>query len=153
MKQSRADDRKSLGIAESSTNSTSGNKIVTFSTEDHYYDSNEWYALSKNDKDKVPKACRNINLGKKSTNSVGQFDWGGGGIKNGHGEWKSKISTLEKKVRNQKRQLSVFITVDKPDSDDEESDGSEKEDGNRNHAALTCQVKFMRSKKALHRKP
>ena len=32
---------------------------------------------------------------------------------------------LEKKVRNQKRQLLAFNTVDNPVSDDEDSDGSE----------------------------
>ena len=34
VKQSIADNRQSLGIAESSTNNTSGNKSVTFPTED-----------------------------------------------------------------------------------------------------------------------
>ena len=55
---------------------------------------------------------------------------------------------IEKKVRNQNRQLLVFNTTDKPGSDDEESDGSGKEDGNRNHSALTRQGKSKRSKKA-----
>ena len=40
---------------------------------------------------------------------------------------------LEKKVRKQKSQMSVFNTADKPGSNDEESDGSEKEYGNRKH--------------------
>ena len=40
---------------------------------------------------------------------------------------------LEKKVRNQRRQLLVFNTAAKPGSDNEESDGSDKEDGNRKH--------------------
>ena len=55
VKQSSAENRQSLGIASSSTNNTSGNKIVIFSPEDRYYDSNEWYAMSKNYKDKVLK--------------------------------------------------------------------------------------------------
>ena len=38
VKQSSADNRQSSGIAESSTNNASGNKIVTFSHEDRYYD-------------------------------------------------------------------------------------------------------------------
>ena len=40
---------------------------------------------------------------------------------------------IEKKVRNQKRQLSDFNTAAKSGSDDEDSDGLEKEDGNRKH--------------------
>ena len=147
MKKSRADDRKSLGIAESSSNSTSGNKIVTFSTEDHYYDSNEWYALSNNDKDKVPKACRNINLGKKST-KLGRQSNLGVGSNNGHGKWKSKIAMIEKKFRNHKRQMSVFNTAAKPGLDYEELDGLAKEDGNRKHSALTRPIKYKHYKKA-----
>ena len=54
---------------------------------------------------------------------------------------------LEKKVRNQKRQLSVFNNMAKPGSDDNESDGSEKEDGNRKHSTLNRQGKPKRSKK------
>ena len=46
---------------------------------------------------------------------------------------------LEKKVRNQERQMSVFNTSDNTGSDDEDSDGSEKEDGNRKYSALTRQ--------------
>ena len=48
MKQSSADDRKSLGVVTESTNNDSGNNSVTFLPEDNYYDSNEWYALSNN---------------------------------------------------------------------------------------------------------
>ena len=55
---------------------------------------------------------------------------------------------LDKKVRNQKRQLLVFNTVAKPGLDDEESDGSDKEDGNRKHFNLTCQGESKRSNKA-----
>ena len=55
---------------------------------------------------------------------------------------------LEKKVRNQRRQLLVFNTAAKPGSDNEESDGSDKEDGNRKHYTLTRQGKSKRSKKA-----
>ena len=54
---------------------------------------------------------------------------------------------LEKKLMNQKRQLSVFNTKSKPVSDNEDSDGLEKEDGNRKHSALTRQGNFKRSKK------
>ena len=72
----------------------------------------------------------------------------GGGRNNGHWKWKSKIEMLEKKVRNQKRQMLVFNTVAKPGLDDEESDGSDKEDGNRKDFNLTCQGESKRSNKA-----
>ena len=55
---------------------------------------------------------------------------------------------LEKKVRNQKRHLSVFNTAAKPGSDNEDLDGLEKEDGNREHYNLTRQGKSKSSKKA-----
>ena len=61
VKNSSADNRQSLGIAEKSTNNVRDNKSVTFSPEDRYYDSNEWYAISNSDKDNVLKACRNKN--------------------------------------------------------------------------------------------
>ena len=54
---------------------------------------------------------------------------------------------LEKKARNQKRQLSVFNTATKPGSDNEDLDGSEKEDGNRKHSTMTRQGKSKRSKR------
>ena len=47
----------------------------------------------------------------------------------------------EKKVRNQKRKLSVFNTTAKPVSYNEESDGLEKEDGNMKHSYLNRQGK------------
>ena len=67
---------------------------------------------------------------------------------NGQGKWKSKISMLQKKVSNHKRQLPSFNTVAKLVLDDEESDGSDKEDGNRKHSTLTRQGKSKRSKTA-----
>ena len=136
VKQSSEDGRQSLGIAASSTNNAIGNKSVTSPLKDCYYDSNEWYTLSKNEKDKVLKAHSNRNGGKKSTKSGLQHN-SGGGSKNGHVKRKSKITMLEKKVRNQKRHILVFNTAAKPGSDDEESDGSEKEDVNRKHSSLT----------------
>ena len=51
---------------------------------------------------------------------------GGGGDNNGQRKCKYKIVILEKKVRNQKRQLLVFNTADKPGSDEEELDDSDK---------------------------
>ena len=45
-----------------------------------------------------------------------------GGGNNGQGTWKSKIAMIEKKVKNQRRQLSVFNTVDRPGPDKKESD-------------------------------
>ena len=55
---------------------------------------------------------------------------------------------LEKKVRNQKRQILVFSTAAKPGSDNEELDGFEKEDGNRKHSVVIRQGESQRSKKA-----
>ena len=78
LKQLSAEDRQSLVIAASSTNSSSGNKSVTFLPEGRFYYSFEWYALSKNEKDKVLKAHSNRNGGKKSTKSEGQSNLGGG---------------------------------------------------------------------------
>ena len=46
----------------------------------------------------------------------------GGVINNVQGKWKSKIAMLEKKLKNQKSQLSVFNAADKLGSDNEESD-------------------------------
>ena len=67
----------------------------------------------------------NRNVWKNSTKSGGHSS-SGGGSNNGHGKWESDISMLEEKVINQKRQMSVFNTVDKPGLEDEESDGSDK---------------------------
>ena len=53
LKQSRADNRQLLGIAASSTNNDSGNKSITLSPEDRYYDLNDWYDLIKKEKGKV----------------------------------------------------------------------------------------------------
>ena len=49
VKQSIVDDRQLLGILVSSSNYASGNKSVTFAHEDRYYDSSEWYVISKSD--------------------------------------------------------------------------------------------------------
>ena len=125
VKQSRVDDMQPLGISESSTKNDRGNKSVTFSSEDRYYESHEWYTLSKSEKDKVLKAHSNINIGKKSTNLGGQSNSGGD---RNNVKRKYKIAMLEKKFRNQKSQLSVFNTAANPGSDDGESDRSEKED-------------------------
>ena len=125
VKQSITDDIQSLGIEESSTNNVSGNKSVTFPPTDRYYDSMEWYALSKNDKANVLKERININGGKKSTKSGEHYN-SGGGCNNEQWKLKYKIAMLENKVRNQKRQLSVFNTAVKPGLDDEESGGSDK---------------------------
>ena len=119
VKQSSTDDIQSLGIAVSITKNASGNKSVTFPPEDRYYESNTWCLLSNNEKEKVLKARSNRNGGKNSTKLGGQPN-SGGGSNNGHGKWKSKISMLEKKVRNQKRQMLVFSTAAKPGSDNEE---------------------------------
>ena len=59
-----------------------------------------------------------------------------------------KDAMLEKKVSNQKRQLLVFNTAAKPGSDNEDSDGSKKEERNRNHSVLTRQGRSKRSRKA-----
>ena len=122
MKKLSVKNRHSLCIAAASTNNYGGTKSVKSPPEDRYYDSNEWYALIKNEKDKVLKALSNRNEGKKSTKSVGLPN---SVVGSNNGKWKSKISMLEKKVRNQKSQLSVFNNAAKPGSDDEDSDGSE----------------------------
>ena len=61
VKKSSADNSQPLGIVELRTNNASGNNSILFPPEDHYYDSNEWYVLSKSDKDKVLKTCRGRN--------------------------------------------------------------------------------------------
>ena len=79
VKQYSANKIKSLDIAEASTNNASGNKSVTFPPEGLYLDSNEWYALSKNETYKTLNRHRNTNGGNNPTKSVGQTDSGGGG--------------------------------------------------------------------------
>ena len=59
-----------------------------------------------------------------------------------------KIVMLEKKIRNHKRQLSVFNTVAKPGSDDEEPNVSDKEGGNMKHSAFNRKGTYKSSKKA-----
>ena len=54
--QSSADDIQLIGISSSIKDNSSGNDSVTFPPEYRYYGSNDWYALSKSDKDKVLKA-------------------------------------------------------------------------------------------------
>ena len=73
---SSAEDRQPLGIAASSINNVSGNKNIKFPSKDCYYDSNEWYVLSKNEKDKVLKARINRYGGNDSTKSGGQSNSG-----------------------------------------------------------------------------
>ena len=60
---------------------------------------------------------------------------------------------LEKKVKKQKIQLSVFNTENNPGSENEESYGPEKEYGNRKHSYLTHQGKYKSSKKAWYEIP
>ena len=116
MKKSIANDVHSLVIAAASTNNDIGHKSVRFPPEDRYYDSNEWYALSKNEKVNFLKSRKNINGGKKSTKSGGQPN-SGRCSNNEHGKWKSKFDMLDNKFRNQKRHLSFFNTATKPGSD------------------------------------
>ena len=146
-KQSSVNDRQSLGIVESSTKDASGIKSVAFSPKDHYYDSNAWYTLSKSDKDKAVKARSGINVLRKASKSGGHYNsWGG--RNNGQGKCKSNILMLEKKVRNQKRLMLVFNTAANPGLDDDDSYDSDKEDGNRKHYDLACQLNYKRSNKA-----
>ena len=93
-----------LGIPASNPNNSSGNKSIIFDPEDHCYDSNEWYALINSYKDKFLKARSGRNLEKKYNKSGGHSN-SGGDSNNGQGEWKSNIVILEKKFRNQKRQM------------------------------------------------
>ena len=55
---------------------------------------------------------------------------------------------LENKVRNQKRQLSVFNTAAKSVSDNEEPDDWDKEADNKDHSTLTRQGNSKCSKRA-----
>ena len=73
--------------------------------------------LSKSDKGTVLKEIISKNGGKKASKS------GGGG---NNGKCKSNIAILEKKVRNQTRQLAVFNTVAKYVSENEDSYESDK---------------------------
>ena len=77
--------------------------------------------LCNSDKDKFFKAHIGRNRGKKASKSVVKSK-SGVGSNNGQGNCKSKISFIEKKVNNQKRQLLVFNTVSNPGSENEESD-------------------------------
>ena len=60
---------------------------------------------------------------------------------------------LGKTVNNQKIQFSKFNITAKPGSDNEESDNSGKEEGNRKNYDMTHQEKYKCSKKALHWTP
>ena len=115
-----------------------------FALEYRYYNSNEWYAISKNDKEKFLKMCNGRDVGKKASKSVRYYN--SGGCRN-NGKRKSIIEKLEKKLNNQKRQLSAFNTVDKSGSDNEDSDESDKEDRILNHYVLTHQGRSKISKK------
>ena len=97
VKQSSADDRQLLGIEASSSNDVGGNKSVAFSPEYRYYDSNDWYKLSKSYKDEVIKTHSRINGGKNAS-KPGVYPKSGRGSNNGQGKWKSNITMLEKKV-------------------------------------------------------
>ena len=55
---------------------------------------------------------------------------------------------LENKFRNQNKQFLVFNNLSKSGLYDEDSDGSDKKDGNRKRSALTRQGKSTCSKKA-----
>ena len=98
VKQSSADDRQLLGIEASSMNNASGNKSVIFPPEDHYYDSNQCYALSKSDKNKLLKVCSGINVVNKAYKSGGQSK-SDRGNNNGQGKCKSKIAILDNKIK------------------------------------------------------
>ena len=103
--------------------------------------------LSNSNKNKVLKAHSERNGSKKASKSGG-LSRSGRGRNNGKEKWKSKILMLDKKLRNQKSQLSFFSTVAKPSSDNEDSDDLYKVDVNRKHSDLTHKGKSKRSKKA-----
>ena len=65
------DDRQLIGIASLSLDNDSGNKGALFAPEDQYYDSNEWYALSKSDRYKVLKTRSGRNGGKEASKQGG----------------------------------------------------------------------------------
>ena len=85
VKQSSVDDRHSLCIVASGSNNAIGNKSFMFPPEDCYYVSNEWYAISKNDKYKVLKALSVIHRGNKAS-KPGGYSKSGDGINNGQGK-------------------------------------------------------------------
>ena len=144
VKQYNVDYMQLLGIAVISLDDVSGNKSDSFSPENHYYDSNKWYVLSKNDQDKVLNMHSSRNGGKNNSRS------GRGG---NNGKQKSNIAMLEKKVNNQNRLLSVCNTMAKSGLDNGESYEPEKEDGNRKKCVLTRQGSSKRSKKVWHATP
>ena len=96
LKRPSADNMQLISIVASRTDNPSGNKSFTFDPKDFYCYSNDWYALSKSDMDKVFKVISKRNGGKKVSNSGGQSK-AGGGRNIGQGNWKSKITMLEKK--------------------------------------------------------
>ena len=96
VKHSSADDMQWLGISASGSIDASGNNSVTFPPGDRYYGSNEWYALSISDKNKVLKACRGINGGKKASKSEINSKSGGGSIM-GKGSGSPRLRCLRRK--------------------------------------------------------
>ena len=60
-----------LGIVALSLNHFDEKKGTLFAPEDRYYDSNEWYALSKSDKDEVLKARSDRKGDNKASKSEG----------------------------------------------------------------------------------
>ena len=116
-------ERQLLGIMVLSFDDVSANKSALIFPEDRYYDSNEWYVMSKDDQDKVLNMLSGRNVGKNDSKLGGYSKTGGVG---NSGKWKSKISSLEKKLNNWKRQFSVFNTAAKSGLDNEDSCYSEK---------------------------
>ena len=95
VKQLSANNRKSLRIVVESNKNAGGTKRVTFPPDNFHYNSNKWYTLRKNEKEKGLKACSKSNGGKNSTKSVGQPN-SGGGSNNGHGNVSLKFLCLRR---------------------------------------------------------
>ena len=80
-----------LGIVLISLNNASGNKSALFAPEDRYYESSEWYALSKDYEYNFLKMRSGRNEWKKASKLGGYSKSGGVGNSR---KWKSKIANL-----------------------------------------------------------
>ena len=136
IKQSSSNDRQLLNVAAHNSNDgNAGNENLNLEVKDRWYELSEWKLLS-GDQQKKFSAMR---LKRKRGEDRGN---GGGGRRGGKDSKSAtrKVAKLEKKIKNQQRQLAAFNSKS---SDMEESDSSSEEvdDPNRKHSALTRQGK------------
>lgn len=113
--------------------------------EDKWYEGDVWASLSPDEQAKVKKLRgerKRQAKGGSSNNNQG----GGGKTKS----YKKQVAKLEKKVKNQKRQLAALNAKKEEASDSEvasDSESVESEQNQRNHSALTRQKKAKKAKK------